>query len=98
MSTNAKEAALEACIERHLTGGESVMPSEGGPMSDDVGVYQTTKGAGYLRGKSSDFKPGSPSMKRSSGSFLKRRRQRNSRSFITSQTGSGRFWNACTAS
>lgn len=49
------EAALEACIERHLTGGVSVMPSPGGPMSDDVRVYQTSKGAGYLRGKSTDF-------------------------------------------
>lgn len=26
MSTNTKEAAIEACIERYLTGGESVMP------------------------------------------------------------------------
>ncbi|MEY4244135.1 MAG: hypothetical protein RLZZ245_1720 [Verrucomicrobiota bacterium] len=55
MSTNTKESALEACIERHLTGGVSVMPSPGGPMSDDVGVYQTSKGAGYQRGKSTDF-------------------------------------------
>ena len=56
MSTNTKESALEACIERYLTGGVSVLPSPGS-MSDDVGVYQTTKGAGYLRGKSTDFKP-----------------------------------------
>ena len=55
MVTNTKENALEACIERHLTGGVSVMPSPGGPISDDVGVYQTSKGAGYLRGKSTDF-------------------------------------------
>ncbi len=56
MSTITKESALEACIERHLTGGVSVMPSPGS-MSDDVAVYQTSKGAGYLRGKSTDFKP-----------------------------------------
>ncbi|MDA0766101.1 MAG: hypothetical protein O3A92_04685 [Verrucomicrobia bacterium] len=56
MSTNTKESALEACIERYLTGGVSVMPSPGHSLSDDVGVYQTTKGVGYLRGKSTDFK------------------------------------------
>src|ERR1035437_1979 len=55
MVTNTKEAALEACIECHLTGGVSVMPSPGTPLTDDVGVYQTSKGAGYLRGKSTDF-------------------------------------------
>lgn len=55
MPSITTEAALEACIERHLTGGVSAMPSPGGPMSDDVGVYQTSKGAGYLRGKSTDF-------------------------------------------
>ncbi len=46
MSTNTTEAALEACIERHLTGGVSVMPPPGTPLTDDVGVYQTAKGAG----------------------------------------------------
>ena len=55
MVSNTKEAALEACIERHLTGGVSVMSSPGTPLTDDVGVYQTSKGAGYLRGKSTDF-------------------------------------------
>ncbi|HEX7261388.1 MAG TPA: hypothetical protein VF258_06200 [Luteolibacter sp.] len=52
-----QEAALEACIERHLSGGVSVMPSEGDPMGDDVAAYQTSQGAGYVRGKSTDFKP-----------------------------------------
>jgi len=30
MSTNTKEAALEACIERHLSGGVSEVVPEGG--------------------------------------------------------------------
>ncbi len=55
MVTNTKESALEACIERYLTGGVSVMPPTGTPLTDDVGVYQTAKGAGYLRGKATDF-------------------------------------------
>ena len=46
MVTNTKESALEACIERYLTGGVSVMPPTGTPLTDDVGVYQTAKGAG----------------------------------------------------
>ncbi len=37
MPSQTTEAALEACIERHLTGGVSVMPSEGGSLGDDAG-------------------------------------------------------------
>jgi len=40
----------------------------------------------------------SPSMRRSSGSFLKQRRGRNSPSSTTRRTESGRFWSACTVS
>ncbi len=54
--SQTNEAALEACIERHLTGGVSVMPSPETPFKEDVGIYQTSKAAGYLRGKSTDFK------------------------------------------
>ncbi len=55
MSTNTTEAALEACIERHLTGGVSAMPLPGAALADDKTPYQTNKGAGYLRGKAADF-------------------------------------------
>jgi type I restriction enzyme, R subunit len=57
MPSQTNESALEACIERHLTGGVSVMSSPGDPISDDDGLYQTSKGVGFLRGKSTDFKP-----------------------------------------
>ena len=54
MVTNTKESALEACIERHLTGGTTEnVPS--GYLAAGSEVYQTSKGAGYLRGKSTDF-------------------------------------------
>lgn len=53
--SKTNEAALEACIERHLTGDVSAMASPGDPPQDDVAVYQTSKGAGFLRGKSIDF-------------------------------------------
>ena len=53
--SKTNEAALEACIERHLTGGVSVMRSPETPLAEDAGVYRTNKGAGYLRGKSTDF-------------------------------------------
>jgi type I restriction enzyme R subunit len=55
MSTNTTEAALEACIERHLTGGTSGVTSDNGKLREDPAVYQTSKGAGYLRGSSTDF-------------------------------------------
>jgi type I restriction enzyme, R subunit len=55
MATNTKESALEACIERHLTGGVSAMPVSGIPIGDDEEAYQTSKGAGYQRGRSTDF-------------------------------------------
>ncbi|MDP3851101.1 MAG: type I restriction endonuclease [Luteolibacter sp.] len=55
MPSQTNESALEACIERHLTGGVSAMPWPGVPFGDDVTPYQTSKGAGYLRGKSTDF-------------------------------------------
>ncbi len=51
--SQTNEASLEACIERHLTGGVSAMP--GVLLGDDAPPYQTSKGAGYLRGKSTDF-------------------------------------------
>lgn len=53
--SKTNEASLEACIERHLTGGVSAMPIPGAALGDDVTPYQTSKGAGYLRGKSTDF-------------------------------------------
>ncbi|MES2660469.1 MAG: type I restriction endonuclease [Verrucomicrobiota bacterium] len=55
MPSNTKENALEACIERHLTGGTSGATSDNGKLQEDPAVYQTGKGAGYLRGKSTDF-------------------------------------------
>ena len=54
--SNTNEAALEACIERHLTGGVTAMPVSGAALGDDEVPYQTNKGAGYSRGKSTDFK------------------------------------------
>jgi type I restriction enzyme, R subunit len=53
--TKTNEAALEACIERHLTGGVSSMPVTGVPIGEDQKPFQTSKGAGYLRGRSTDF-------------------------------------------
>jgi type I restriction enzyme R subunit len=53
--SKTNESALEACIERHLTGGVSAMPEPGAAIGDDVTPYQTSRGAGYLRGKSTDF-------------------------------------------
>lgn len=55
MPSQTNEAALEACIERHLTGGVSVMPAPVAPFGDEEAVFQTSKGAGYQRGKSTDF-------------------------------------------
>lgn len=55
MVTNTKESALEACIERHLTGGVSAMPLPGAALAEDVVPPTKSKGAGYLRGRSTDF-------------------------------------------
>lgn len=55
MISKTNEKALEASIERHLTGGVSAVPSPGTPFGDDVPAFQTSKGAGYLRGRSTDF-------------------------------------------
>jgi hypothetical protein len=46
MSTNTTEAALEACIERQLTGGTSGATSDNNKLNEDPAVYQTSKGAG----------------------------------------------------
>jgi type I restriction enzyme R subunit len=51
------EAALEACIERHLTGGTSGATSAGTSLKEEPPVVQSGKGAGYVRGKSADFNP-----------------------------------------
>jgi hypothetical protein len=55
MPSQTNESALEACIERHLTGGTSGATSDNGKLQEDPPAYQTSKGAGYLRGKSTDF-------------------------------------------
>lgn len=54
--SKTNEAALEACIERHLTGGTSgaAIPGKAGVELPEP-VYQSGRGAGYLRGRSSDF-------------------------------------------
>jgi type I restriction enzyme R subunit len=54
--SKTNEAALEACIERHLTGGSDI-PLPGPKIDDGEASYQTGKGAGYLRGRHSDFNP-----------------------------------------
>jgi type I restriction enzyme, R subunit len=53
--SKTNEAALEACIERHLTGGTGDATSGSFPIAEDPAAYRTEKGAGYLRGKHSDF-------------------------------------------
>ncbi|MCB1099964.1 MAG: type I restriction endonuclease subunit R, partial [Verrucomicrobiae bacterium] len=57
MNTNTTEAALEACIERYLTGGVSQAPPPEGSAQEEPPVYQAGKGVGYLRGSSSDYNP-----------------------------------------
>jgi type I restriction enzyme, R subunit len=52
MSSNTTEAALEANIERHLTGGVSETAVSKGINQPPTGDYG---GKGYLRGKTSDF-------------------------------------------
>ncbi len=55
MPTDTTEAALEACIERFLTGDVSTPASNDGKVQEDPATYQAGKGIGYLRGRSSDF-------------------------------------------
>lgn len=57
MPSHTNEIALEACIERHLTGGVSAMPLPGSSLvaGGRGGTPTTSKGAGYQRGKSTDF-------------------------------------------
>ncbi len=55
MPTDTTEAALEACIERFLTGGVSTPTSNDGKVQEAPATYQAGKGVGYLRGQSSDF-------------------------------------------
>jgi len=55
MSTDTTEAALEACIERFLTGDVSAPTSNDGKLKEDGANYQAGKGVGYVRGKSSDY-------------------------------------------
>ena len=53
MPTDTTEAALEACIERFLTGGVTSFPNtETGIIEPTTGTYG---GKGYLRGDSSDY-------------------------------------------
>ena len=40
MASKTDEAALEACIERHLTGGTSGATSYNGKLQEDRAVYQ----------------------------------------------------------
>ncbi len=56
MTRNTTEAALEACIERFLTGEITISASPDGAVEQATG-YKPGKGIGYLRGQSSDFKP-----------------------------------------
>ncbi len=52
MSTNTTEKALEACIERYLTGGVIDTPVKEGVMQEPTPDYG---GKGYSRGRASDF-------------------------------------------
>ncbi|MCB1121485.1 MAG: DEAD/DEAH box helicase family protein, partial [Verrucomicrobiae bacterium] len=54
MTTNTSEAALEACIEKYLTGGLSATPGQEHEGQEPPGDYGG-KGAGYARGLSADF-------------------------------------------
>ena len=55
MPSQTNESALEACIERHLTGGVSASAPVHGSAQDEPASPQPGKGKGYLRGKASDF-------------------------------------------
>ncbi len=52
MSADTTEKALEACIERYLTGGVSDAPVKAGVMQEPTPDYGSK---GYARGKASDF-------------------------------------------
>jgi len=53
MSSNATESALEACIERYLTGGVSGEADSKGVSQPPSGESYASKG--YFRGKATDF-------------------------------------------
>ena len=53
MSSNTTESALEACIERYLTGGVSGEADSKGVSQPPSGESYASKG--YLRGKATDF-------------------------------------------
>jgi type I restriction enzyme, R subunit len=55
MSSDTSEKALEACIERFLTGGVSTPAANDGKVREEPATYQAGKGVGYLRGDSSDY-------------------------------------------
>ena len=57
MSSDTSEKALEACIERFLTGDVSKPTSNDGKVQEATATYQAGKGVGYPRGQSSDFNP-----------------------------------------
>ena len=55
-TTNTKEAALEACIEWHLTGATTgANGAETGEIEEEGVIPQTGKGAGYVRGRAGDW-------------------------------------------
>jgi type I restriction enzyme, R subunit len=57
--SKTNEAALEAHIERHLTGGVSDIETATSrdPVGEGVENYKTHKSSGYKRGRSTDFNP-----------------------------------------
>ena len=58
MPTDTTEAALEACIERFLTGGVSTPSSNDRKVQSrgrGTATYQASKGVGYLGVQPSDF-------------------------------------------
>ena len=56
-TSDTKELALEACVERFLTGDVSKASAIEGKLQEDPVDYKTEKGAGYVRGKASDYNP-----------------------------------------
>jgi type I restriction enzyme R subunit len=56
MTSSTSEAALEALIERHLTGGESFPKEpENARPDEQQGDYHSGRGQGFVRGTSADF-------------------------------------------
>ena len=55
MPSNTTESALEACIERFLSGDISKASTVDGKLQEDPVEYKTEKGAGYVRSKASDY-------------------------------------------